>query len=391
MKSSESPRKNSRKKFVVCFLFVTLAAVFISAFTLAEGGLSCKARNTGGGACPSPETSLFSIYDFTNSHVGSPEYFSNQICCNQTKHSNNTLTSTIKDNTTGGAVCKDNQEKSILSFYQQDDSHVEQTSLDNYKNETCVFPYTNCSLRNTSLPSENCSAYGEECVVSLAKNDSNSHVEACNETNYNYSLCCDVPEPDLDQKICEGNGYYWNSSWVEYDQGNSSCCGDDQSGGFSEVKRTKECAVGVCSDNATDWACCDQSSDCVHSSKCYNNCEIEDVNQDGYNETCYEGEWKLGKERGKIVVTGNAIGWKTAEAVPDAYVIVKLIHEGDTLDTETGQTNSQGDFRLAVKAPMSRGESYLIRVTTQKGGERSYVEKDFIYHGGVPEYVKVCG
>jgi len=73
-----------------------------------------------------------------------------------------------------------------------------------------------------------------------------------------------TPSFDGDTNWCTckmGSGYFNLGGEV----GATTCCGDDD----GESKRTKVCDGQICSSNAADDACCDDSTDCVSSSTCY--------------------------------------------------------------------------------------------------------------------------
>jgi len=77
---------------------------------------------------------------------------------------------------------------------------------------------------------------------------------------------------------CLGSGK-WNLGGI------ANCCGDDA----NEYVRTRVCDGYACTTSAADDACCDQTSDCVLNSVCYNN-------GDGLpgvaGATCASGVWK---------------------------------------------------------------------------------------------------
>jgi len=152
-------------------LFLTI--LFFSIFIFSNIALSfnCAIRAN----CNQDEKCLFSLYSTENSHVGNCNYFDYKLCCNEITKAE------IKDS------CSSN-EAEVLSFYQENDSHVEFGS-GNYEKRLCIETDSqslmNCSLKNSC--SEN-----ESQVISLF-NQTNSHVGL----SFDNKLCCKILRPDL--------------------------------------------------------------------------------------------------------------------------------------------------------------------------------------------------
>lgn len=91
---------------------------------------------------------------------------------------------------------------------------------------------------------------------------------------------------DNDQNWCECHGDYWNSTSIDYDAGNPSCCGDDA----NEYRVNRTCAPGVCTSDSSDWGCCDVTTDCAYSSTCYS--DGQTLSGPNGEMICDVGTWK---------------------------------------------------------------------------------------------------
>lgn len=152
-------------------LGVILLACILFFLLLAKGfSFTCTIRNS----CLANETCLFSIYSIENAHVASCNYFDYKVCCDEL------ISASIKDR------CDEN-EAWILSFYQENDSHVELAGLENYNKKLCVASETSviCWLRD--------SCFSNETQVITLYSNTNSHVG----NSYDNKLCCRIRRADL--------------------------------------------------------------------------------------------------------------------------------------------------------------------------------------------------
>lgn len=407
--------------FLSLFLFVSVSASVESQVTNTNSGLECEVQEGVGCDNESMEPVL-SMFDDVNSHVGLPGYYDDYtLCCEQDVHSGNLITSTVLDNSTDN-LDEQLSKRSILSLYQENNTHVEVTELDNLDYETYMFPYTECSLEeDTYDPDEN-----EECVLRLY-NESDSHVESCDTENFDYTLYCEIPDPDVNREACEWMdgfehdgktySYRWNDTNIEYEDPMSdpNCCGDDWGFDYyangervSERETVRQGERGIYFDTSEapdddydDWACCngtdyqgDFNEGCSFENRCYNHCDEEDVTGDDYEEICYDGEWRLGDEMYQLMIDGDMIDWETAEIVEGADVTAQLVYRNQILDDETIEDFDGDRFMIELQHPLEEGNIYTIRIISEKEVdgvyETSSLEKDFVFHGGHGEHVEEC-
>lgn len=411
--------KDTKPEIYLFFASLVLLAVFFSAVTIATNGdntnsLNCTIQE--GQFCGDGMTEVFSLFDYNNTHVGAPNYFDNYVlCCDQDYHSGGLLVSSIVDNSTDSDIGKELSKRSILSLYQENNTHVEDRDLGEYQKESYMFPYTDCEVVEGGCSPE------EECILQMY-DMTDSHIEGCG-GDYNYSLCCNVPDPDENLEVCEWMdgfeypdgfdeiyNYRWNYTDVEYEDetSNPNCCGDVWNVEYRQVEREtiRKGERGVfqtgVTRNSSDWACCNGTifeeefyEGCTFESACYDHCDFEDVMNDGYDETCYDGEWKLGGEMYQIHVDGSVIDWETAEIVDGANITTQLVnHRGEVLDSATAvvdmDEDEEGRFVTNLQHPLTEGNIYTIVIISEWNEERSSMEKDFVFHGGHGEHIEQC-
>ncbi|MGM5480185.1 MAG: hypothetical protein ACQESC_01875, partial [Nanobdellota archaeon] len=97
--------------------------------------------------------------------------------------------------------------------------------------------------------------------------------------------------PDDSQTYCDVAGFDYSTS-VQFESGYGDCCGDDS----NEYTISRDCSSGICPVNTNDWACCDQSNDCVYDATCYTNGQTVDVDGDTYLEVCSANGWYDGDD-----------------------------------------------------------------------------------------------
>jgi len=118
------------------------------------------------------DTCAFSIFPLTDSHVGTCDYYSTKVCCDE-----------LYDATLRPFVCEGN-EGILLRQFEIDDSHVEAPDGSLYSEVLCS-KACNCTLKP--------SCEGEEfCMVSMS-DSTDAHVGSCG--YYDEDLCCECLSP----------------------------------------------------------------------------------------------------------------------------------------------------------------------------------------------------
>jgi len=134
--------------------------------------LSCTVKSS----CGPGDTGILSLFDTTDSHVGTIDYYTNDVCCKV-------------DGVTLGSDCT---EGFIFTKFQADDSHVS-TNPGYYTNDVCLSadPGTiTCSVEDNTGGTHGACSTGA-CVATVLKND-DSHAASCNPAEaYPLSICCD--------------------------------------------------------------------------------------------------------------------------------------------------------------------------------------------------------
>ncbi len=151
---------------IVIILILTFA---LSSKTNAQ--LACYYR----GACTGTNTSVLEASDDKNAHAASPglSSFDYKICCGA-----NNFTAT----TTCGTR--------FLGLSDASNGHVEWGNLSNYAVDACIGP-TNL-IRCTWWSNATCPT--DYTCLALMDKDTNSHIAQCNQTGYDYNICCKFNE-----------------------------------------------------------------------------------------------------------------------------------------------------------------------------------------------------
>ncbi|MFC1730257.1 MopE-related protein [candidate division KSB1 bacterium] len=130
--------------------------------------------------CEAGELALLSMYDNSNSHVGSLGYYTNHLCCK------------VEGLTLETASCT--ADNFVLSKYQPDDSHVSRTQ--GTGEDICLSVAEGGAVTCTfdTNPGDGLCNAGGTCVATMFQTD-NSHLADCNPVNaYDNAICCEYNE-----------------------------------------------------------------------------------------------------------------------------------------------------------------------------------------------------
>ncbi|MDI6826255.1 MAG: hypothetical protein QMD36_03615, partial [Candidatus Aenigmarchaeota archaeon] len=160
--------------------FLTILIIFLLNFS-SVFSLECKL--TQGSDCETGWTCVFSLYNYTNSHIAEcnlKDDYTVNVCCQESGYN-----LYVKYRTTD---CEAN-EGGVISYYSSYNSHASEYKLDVDAERNVCLQSTKGTLKCGIVPTAN-----SECLISLWQ-AKNSHVANCSDVDYKIKIYCGYETP----------------------------------------------------------------------------------------------------------------------------------------------------------------------------------------------------